>query len=58
MKKGCDMDAETIKAIQYFRLECTVPRAVENAEILINALRKAELNAVESAWSLVETRLK
>jgi len=52
------MDAETIKAIQYFRLECTVPRAVENAEILINALRKAELNAVESAWSLVETRLK
>lgn len=58
MKKECDMDAETIKAIQYFRLECTIPRAVESAEILIKALQKAELNAVETAWSLVSSRVK
>jgi hypothetical protein len=52
------MDAETIKAIQYFRLECTVPRAVEKAEILIKALQKAEWNAVETAWSFVDIQGK
>lgn len=52
------MDAETIKAIQYFRLECTVPQAVANAEILIKALEKAEWSAVETAWALVGSQRK
>lgn len=47
------MDAETLKAIQYFRLGgCWDEKAVENAEVIIKALEKAEWNAVESVWLL------
>ena len=53
------MDAETIKAIQYFRLgNCPDQEAVENAEVLIKALQKAEWNAVETAWSFVGSQGK
>lgn len=51
------MDAETLKAIQYFRLgECWDEKAVANAEIIIKALEKAEWKAVEAVWSIVQKK--
>ena len=53
------MDAETIRAIQYFRLgHCPDRESTENAEIIIKALQKAEWSAVETAWSFVDGKKK